>query len=209
MCLQRCPVKWIFLPVWRGYMITFLVFFVVSSHQRYLWWLHASYLPTPSALQVSLIAVLLCGIICFLLMTKKTMVIHFPLSIYRSEMTHQNISTAIRRSAELCDAKEGYGQLRYAMSASPPVILLVSFYQAAPARSLSMEGREIWGKFIWVSSPSSHCSINTDILRITVPMIKACQSGNYLLLSALPVVILLKPIPSNFRLCEFLSAEAW
>lgn len=57
-------------------------------------------------------------------------------------------------------------------------------------------------------SPSSHCSINTDILRITVPMIKACQSGNYLLLSALPVVILLKPIPSNFRLCEFLSAEA-
>lgn len=39
-------------------------------------------------------------------------------------------------------------------------------------------------------------------------MIKACQNGNYLLLSALPVVILLKPIPSNFRLYEFLSCGA-
>lgn len=62
------------------------------------------------------------------------------------------------------------------------------------------KGEKIWGKFVCVSSPSSHCSINTDILRITVPTIKACQSGNYLLLSTLPVVILLKPIPSNFRI---------
>lgn len=70
-------------------------------------------------------------------------------------------------------------------------------------------GRKTRANSSEILKPSSHCSINTDILRMTVPVIKACQSGNYLLLSGLPVVILLKPIPPYFicSLCEFLSVE--
>lgn len=102
----------------------------------------------------------------------------------------------------LYHSKEGYVQLPCQLA---PISSYLSPYVRQSSCSASEHGgREIWGKFIWVSSPSSHCSINTDILRITVPMIKARQSGNYLLLSTLPVVIRLKPIPSNFRLCEIL-----
>lgn len=46
---------------------------------------------------------------------------------------------------------------------------------------------------MWISKPSSHCSIITDILRISVRVIKARQNGTYLLFSGLPVVIPLKP----------------
>lgn len=59
--------------------------------------------------------------------------------------------------------------------------------------------------------PSSHGSINADVLWTSRAVIKGCQSGNYLLLSGLPEVILLKPSRPHFicSLCEFLSVEPW
>lgn len=73
---------------WCGEVTCSPLIFFISSHQHYLSRLNASYFANTD-----------CGsgltdsrwIIFFLLTRKRTRMIHFTLSVYRSEMTHQNI----------------------------------------------------------------------------------------------------------------------
>lgn len=92
----------------------------------------------PSALQVSKIAVSLCGIICFLLTTKKTTDSFYPQYLQVRDESPEHLSNHPQiLFFHLCDAKEGYGQPKYAMPASPHFILLV-MSDRAPVWSLSM-----------------------------------------------------------------------
>lgn len=149
MCLQRCPVTLIFLPVWRGYMITFLFFSRLF----------------PPALPLVTPRLLLANTVCTAGLTDRCFALwdyllpsddkenhgdsFYPqyLQVRDDSPEHLNSHPQIL-FLHLCDTKEGYGQLKYAMSASSHFILLVSLYQTAPVQSLSMEGREIWGKFV-------------------------------------------------------------
>lgn len=156
-------------------------------------------------------------IICSLL-TKKKPKWFIPPTVFTGHgwLTHnfppsQNILVATLRSLSSTLTYKRY--LRHLSHATSTTLILPrqltlfchSCLSSCARQSIYSDSK----RCVWTSRPSSHCSINTDILRMTVPVIKACQSGNYLLLSGLPVVTLLKPIPPYFicSLCEFLSVE--
>lgn len=148
--------------------------------------------------------------------------IHSTLCVYRLRMTHDPLCPPIRVFQALSSANpwslpqqikggcRGWLERRHVHW--PHFVLLVS--SGARRRSCFMRraSRRKWGgglgwekegEFTRTRRPSSHCSINADILRITAAVIKGCQDGNYLLLSGLPADIPLKPIPAYF-ICRLL-----